>query len=485
MDQRNQISVGIDLGDRFSDVCVLLAGNVVERFRFRMQLDVLIDAFRHLPACPVALEAGAQSAWVTRTLESLGFEVVVANPRRLGVISTSTRKNDRNDAEMLARLLAADRTLLSPVQLRPLEAQQSLNVLLARHTLVDMRTVLINTVRSRCKTTGVHLKSGDAASFDARQDEIPEGLEMATDGLFRVLESINTEITAYDTQLAETARRDYPVTEQLQQVHGVGPITSLAFVLILGDVRRFSNGRRAAAYVGLAPRQDQSGAIDRQLGITKAGNTYLRTLLVQCAQSILASNGRDCDLRRWGLRLAERGGKNGKRRAVVATARKLATILFALWKRGEPYVPLHNAAATPPPASPHPDAGCSNVPVLDDCGRVLDHQGRKADCSVDHGPNPNVHRAEPGSSKSADRSVGRGAPSTRSVTPVRPRSQLVKRGPPSPSPDGGNDPTRPKTAPRAFEGKDQGTSTPEPSTPRRAPRSGPPQNKIVRSPTTP
>ncbi len=118
-------------------------------------------------------------------------------------------------------------------------------------------------------------------------------------------------------------------------------MTALSFVLVLEDSGRIENSRSVGPFLGLTPKRDQSGQTDKQLRITKAGNAYLRRLLVQCAQYILGEFGPDCDLRRFGLKLAERGGKNAKRRAVVAVARKLAVVMHHLWKVGGDYDPLH------------------------------------------------------------------------------------------------------------------------------------------------
>ncbi len=135
----------------------------------------------------------------------------------------------------------------------------------------------------------------------------------------------------------------FPEARKVLQIRGVGPVTALAFVLTLEDPARFANGRTAAAFLGLMPRRDQSGAIDRQLGISKTGSNFLRRLLVQCAQYIPGPLGQDCDLRRWGHALMERGGKSAKKRAIVAAARKLAVLMFRLWKSDDRWIPLHNS----------------------------------------------------------------------------------------------------------------------------------------------
>jgi len=468
MDKSTAFTVGIDLGDRVAHACAVRGGEVIERFSFKMSLDDVVNAFVDRDRCTVALEAGAQCAWVTEALQDLGFEVVVANPRKLKAISTNTRKNDRNDAEMLARLVAVDRSLLSPVTLRDPAQQRALNLLGTRHALVEQRTAAINRIRSCCKSVGLRLQSTAPTALAKLQSDIPAPLRDCLAPLFALVSFVNGQIHDLDTQLQDIAERDYPVTQRLQTVKGVGPVTSLAFVLVLGQFERFPSGRHAAAYLGLVPRQDQSGAIDRQLGISKTGNTYLRQLLTQCAHSILGANGQDSELRRWGLAIAERGGKNAKKRAVVATARKLAVLLYCMWKHGTTWNPEHNAAARPP-APTAPKEGCPDLPALDDCARVLDRPGRLADCSVDRGSDPSMHRAPEGPSTSADRSMDRRAPSPgtpASTTPPRRtrKADIPPRNRPADPP-----PIAPleKTASRAFQGKRSGSRT-------RPPGSAPP-----------
>jgi len=144
-------------------------------------------------------------------------------------------------------------------------------------------------------------------------------------------------------QVKKISEEKYPETELLRAIKGVGPITALAFVLILEDPERFSKSRQVGSFIGLTPSRDQSGEIDKQLRITKAGNPLLRRLLVGAAQYILGPFGEACDLRRFGLKLSARGGKNAKRRAVVAVARKLTVLLYRLWRHGEIYGPLYTA----------------------------------------------------------------------------------------------------------------------------------------------
>jgi transposase len=156
------------------------------------------------------------------------------------------------------------------------------------------------------------------------------------------IEHLTRQIAILDKRIEERASK-YPELESLQQIKGVGPTTSLAFVLTLEDPSRFANGRAVGKYLGLTPARRKSGDADPQMRISKAGDPYLRQLLVSCAHYIMGPHGPDTELRRWGLELAARGGKNGKKRAAVAVARKLAGILYRLWVSGEDYHPFHHS----------------------------------------------------------------------------------------------------------------------------------------------
>ena len=156
------------------------------------------------------------------------------------------------------------------------------------------------------------------------------------------LEHLSGTIREYEKRIEKLGEEKYPETAILRQVRGVGMLTALAFRLTLDDMSTFPKNRAAGAYLGLTTRRDQSGSQDKQLGITKQGDPFVRRLLVQSAHYILGRHGEDSDLRRWGLGLAARGGKAAKKRAIVAVARKLAVLLLALWRTGEVYEPLRN-----------------------------------------------------------------------------------------------------------------------------------------------
>lgn len=296
------------------------------------------------------LEAGSQSPWMSELLRSLGHEVVVADARRVAAITRSGRKTDRRDAEVLARLLQGMPELLGAVHHRGRQAQADLAMIRARDVLVRTRTRLVQHVRGTLKAFGLRARPCSAAAFHrAAREAVPQDLEPALLPILEHLEELERRIRHLDRKLGEVAVARHPDAARLRQVCGVGPLTSLAFVLTVDDPARFAKSRTVGSWVGLCPKVLASGDQDPELSISKTGSSYLRRLLVQSAQYLLGPFGKDSDLRRFGLRLCERGGKAAKRRAVVAVARRLAVLLHRLWVSGEAYEPLRNslrAAAT-------------------------------------------------------------------------------------------------------------------------------------------
>jgi transposase len=337
---------GLDLGDKYSHLCILDAasGEVIEESRLRTSPAGLRRRFGEIPRMRIALEVGTHSPWICRLLEELGHEVVLANPRRLRLIYENRKKSDRVDAQYLARLARLDPELLAPIEPRGQQVQADLAVLRARDALVRARTRLVNHLRGTVKSMGCRLPRCGTSAFPKKAVEsIPEELRPAVVPLMETICSLNRKIRGYDKQLEELGRTRYPQTELLRQIRGVGVITALAFVLILEDPRRFRRSRTVGAYLGLVPARKDSGEFAPQLRITKHGNVLLRRLLVGSAQYMLGPFGEDCDLRRYGIRLADRGGKSAKKRAIVAVARKLAVLLHRLWRTAEVYEPFRNS----------------------------------------------------------------------------------------------------------------------------------------------
>jgi transposase len=339
----NGITVGMDMGDKNHSVCVLDAeGNVLKRGTVTNTAGAIRKYFSKVKACRVVMEAGTHSGWVSRTITELGPEVLVGNPRKLRAIWDSDEKDDYRDAEMLARIGRFDPQLLYPIHHRSAEASADLAVIKARDMLVKSRAMLITHVRGTVKSVGQRITKCGADVFHKRLiEEVPSELRSALEPIMKSIEELTCRIRHYDNLIKELAAAKYPETERVGQITGVGPVTTLAYVLTLEESSRFKTSRSVGPFLGMTPRRDQSGQIDKQLGITKSGDAYLRKLLVGCAQYILGVFGPDCDLKRFGMKLAARGGKNAKRRAVVAVARKLAVLMHHLWKSGEAYDPCY------------------------------------------------------------------------------------------------------------------------------------------------
>lgn len=335
--------IGLDIGDRLTHLCALDAErNVIERGHFGTTPEGVRKHFHGRAPARIVMEAGAQSPWLCAELRAMGHHVHVADPRRIALIAKGHRKTDRRDAEVLARLELGMPELLGEVHHRNAQDQADVAILRARDLCVRMRTKCVQHVRGMLKVFGVRARACSTKSFHrAVQDVIPEVLRPALDGLLSMLERLERQIADYDRQIVRIVHERKPVAKRLQEVNGVGPITSLAFVLTVADPSRFSSSRTVGSWVGLTPRVHASGERDPQLSISKTGDGYLRRLLVQSAHYTLGPFGELSDLRRFGLRLVERGGKAAKRRAVVAVARKLAVLLHRLWISGEPYQPFH------------------------------------------------------------------------------------------------------------------------------------------------
>ena len=339
-----KLTIGLDLGDRWSFYCVLdEAGKIILEQKVPTTPEGMKEIFARIPRSLIALETGTHSPWVSRLLTELGHEVLVAHAQKVQLITKSNRKDDRHDARTLARLARIDPELLGPVRHRSAKAQIHLTEIRARAELVRARTALVNAARGLVKSYGQRLpKCGTqqvsrelAADLNAEMREVLEPL-------LREIESLNERIQEYDARMEKIAKESYPQVERLKQVKGVGTQIALTYVLTLEDPQRFPKSREVGCFLGLRPGRRDSGESQPQMYITKEGDRYLRTMLVQGAHYILGPFGEDSDLRRWGQKLSARGGKNAKKRAVVAVARKLAVLLHRLWVSGEVYEPLRN-----------------------------------------------------------------------------------------------------------------------------------------------
>src|SRR5271156_2615091 len=341
---QQKLTIGLDLGDRNSWYCVVdEAGQIAVEQRVRTNAKALQEAFGPMPRSRIALEIGTHSPWISRLLSELGHEVIVANARKVRLIGESRKKDDRLDAQARAGLPRIDPELLYPVKHRSVQAKADLTLIRARAGLVRARTGLVNTARGLAKSYGERLRSCNVRNLNPEKAEgLSPELQAALEPLLNAIGSLSERIVEYNEGIENLAQQSYPKVALLKQVKGVGTLIALTFLLTLEDPHRFHKSCDVGCYLGLQPGRRNSGQSEPQMHISKEGDPYLRTLLVQGAHHILGPFGVDSDLRRWGLKLAERGGKSGKKRAVIAVARKLAVLLHRLWVSGEAYEPLRN-----------------------------------------------------------------------------------------------------------------------------------------------
>ena len=339
--------IGFDIGDRRIEVCVVAMadGAVLRREKLATQRSAVEQWLASEPPARIVMETGTHAPWIARAAQRAGQQVIVADARRVKLITESSRKTDRRDAEFLARLARSDLGLLSPVHVRSERAQQVRGILRLRDALVRSRSALINALRGVSKTDGHALPSCDAESFARRAWEaLPTAARGAAKPLLAAVLRLTREIRRYDRELERIARQEYSqATARLEQVAGVGVLTALAVATAVEDPLRFRNARQMAAYFGLVPRLEQSGQADPKLGISKEGDRTTRRLLVSAAHYVL-ERGPDTDLKRWGLGLEARWGPKTRKRAAVAVARKLVGLLRRLWISGAAYRPLRTEA---------------------------------------------------------------------------------------------------------------------------------------------
>jgi transposase len=343
--QDPNVTIGLDLGDKFSRTCEIDgAGRIDRRSSVATTPKGIRGYFGERDRCRVVLEVGTHSPWISRLLSELGHEVIVSNPALVYGKRRRKKRNDPMDAEFLARQGRADPALLHPIRHRGAETQQHLALLRTRDQLTRTRTKLINHVRGTVKALGARIPRHSAEAFARRaRGEIPPEVRKVLEPLLDLIEDLTKKIHGFDAQVEGLIEAQYPDALRLQQIKGVGPVTSLAFVLLIEDPTRIPRSRDAGAYFGLVPRLDESSESSPQLRITKAGDELGRRLLVSAGHYILGPFGPECDLRRHGEAIAARGGKNAKKRAVVAVARKLAVLMHGLWMRQRTYDPDHLA----------------------------------------------------------------------------------------------------------------------------------------------
>jgi len=341
-------TIGLDLHKRESQLCVLTdAGEIVER-RIVTSRERFTAVLGGRPPARLLVEASTESEWVARHLESLGHEVIVADPNFAPMYATRRRgvKTDRRDARTLAEAcrLGAYRPIhRASVTQRHVRAQ-----LAVRDALIRTRTRYVSVVKALTRRDGLRVPPGNPEHTEAKLAALPLPAPLAGElaPLRAILDPLNREITAADERLAAGAAAD-PVVARLRTAPGIGPVTAVAFVATLDDVTRFASAHHVAAYLGLTPREYSSGEQQHRGRISKTGSPRMRALLVEAAWRVLRSNqAAAAPLRAWAERIALRRGRSV---AAVALARRLAGILYALWRDDADY----RAPAPPPGAAAH------------------------------------------------------------------------------------------------------------------------------------
>lgn len=337
---KEHITIGMDLGNKKHAVCALDAkGTILFRTEVPNNPESLEGFFREQAGATVAMETGLCCRWISTLARAQGCRVLVGNARKLAAIWQSKRKNDRNDALLIARLARADPELFHPVELRDDEHHAMVQIIRLREQAVGSRTALVNSIRGTCKARGVFLPVCDASCFHKAAKELLEGdLARLVAPLLGILEVLRESIRDYDRMLESYAREHFAKeTDLLRTIPGCGPITACAFVAHVGNPSRFQKARSAGPNFGLTPAQEQSGETDAPRRISKAGSSLVRHLLMTAANYILRESSPDTALKRHGLRICARGGKVARRKAKVAVARKLAVTMLAMLKTGRPY----------------------------------------------------------------------------------------------------------------------------------------------------
>ena len=338
--------VAIDLGGRESQICIRnTEGRIIQEKR--CQTIKLGDFLRTRPHSRVVMETCAESFAVAASVQSAGHEVRVVPATLVRSLGVGARrlKTDRRDAQVLSEV--STRIDLPSVHLRSEHSRDRKTLCGMRDALVQSRTQLTNTVRGWLRTQLVRVKSGQVESFPERVREAvlnrPEGMPAYVERQLQVIESLSPQIDAATREIEEQAGQD-EVCQRLMSVPGVGPITAVRFAATLDEPDRFADAHRVESYVGLVPSESSSSGRQRRGSITKAGNGAMRWLLVQAAWCLWRTQPND-PMTQWARRIAER---RGRPRAVVALARKLCGVMYAMWRDGTCYSPKLAAQQTRP-----------------------------------------------------------------------------------------------------------------------------------------
>jgi transposase len=336
--------IGIDVHKTSCQVCVLTEGGGLVERRIKTERSSLYAMFADRPRARILIESSTESEWVARCLEGFGHEVIVAGPNFAPMYATRSKKvkTDKRDARTLCE--ACRLSAYRPAH-RTSDRQRDVRAHLAvRETLVRTRAKYISLIGALARREGCRIKSGVSRSFAARVEEagLPAHVLAQVEPLLVMLESLNEQIRRADEKLAEIVRDD-EVVRRLTTVPGVGPVTATTYAATLDGAARFRDAKQVRSYLGLVPRAHSSGEKQHRGRISKAGNSRARSLLVEAAWALLRwKTPKTQALHEWAMRIAAR---RGKATAVVALARKLAGILFALWRDGTEFEPGHRTAA--------------------------------------------------------------------------------------------------------------------------------------------
>ena len=329
-------TIGVDVSDKRSKVCVMTKEGGERRVLVETTCPTTKEGFSECFAkfdrsWPVVFETGTHCRWMKRHFDDMGFKALVANPAEVKLITDSNAKSDRGDARKLARIALADAEMLRPVRLRG--------------ELIEFRSSMTCQMRSFAKSSGFRLPDCSAERFhEIDKSGWPEDYERTVWPMLQTIKTVNQKIAAYDAMIEGLA--DTPdfkdQVERAKEVYGVGTVGATVVVAAIdGDPGRFEHARDVGPYFGQVPKTFQSGQSDPQLGMTKAGNDLVRKVLTECAHVVMKSNAKDTDLKLKGLRIASRGGKIARKKAIGAVARGLAVRIVALLKDPErEYVPL-------------------------------------------------------------------------------------------------------------------------------------------------
>ncbi len=326
---------GLDVSLKETAICIVDdAGKIVFERMIPTDPEVIAKYLcKHAPRLErFGLESGSTSAWLWREFRGMGLPVICLDSRHAHrVLSMKRNKNDRNDARGLAELVRMG--WYREARVRSLDAQFVRSLLLSRQQLLQSRRAIENQIRGALKALGVMTGPTKGRAFMPRVVELRvdnEWLGPMLDPLLAARASIAKQLKIVSANVLNTARED-PDVRRMMTVPGIGAMTALAFKAAIDDPKRFSSSAKVGPYLGLTPRQYQSGESEWIGGIGKANDPLLRSYLYEAAGVLMTRVRRACPLKAWALRLAKRVGW---KRASIAVARKLAVILHAIWRNG-------------------------------------------------------------------------------------------------------------------------------------------------------